>query len=112
MVSVPDMSREQRNTAVVVDDMYVVRCWSFNNIEKYGAVARRYKTNLIKYVLAGTRDRYISQTLTSSLQQHMCRAHMCCSIPARIYEVSDHYRATDPQELFSANKAGLLNFLC
>ena len=54
VVSVPDLPREQRKTPVVVDAMYVVRRWLFHNDETYGAIARRYKNNLIKDVPAGT----------------------------------------------------------
>ena len=54
VVSVPDLSREQRQTVVVMDATYVVRRWSFHNDETFGAIARLYKNNLIKDVPAGT----------------------------------------------------------
>ena len=50
------------------------------------------------------------RSLKSSMQQHM----YALSRPARLSEVSEQYRAPDPQEFLSvsANKAGLLSFLC
>ena len=52
VVSVPDLQREKRKTAVVVDDMYAVRFWSFHTDETFGVIARPYNNNLIKYVPA------------------------------------------------------------
>ena len=50
------------------------------------------------------------RSLKSSAQQHL----YALSRPARLSEVSEQYRAPDPQEFLSvlAKKAGLLSFLC
>ena len=54
VVSVPDLPKEQRKTTVVVDAINAVRRWSFHKDEQFGAIATRYKNNLIQDVPAGT----------------------------------------------------------
>ena len=67
MISIPDLPREQRKTAMVVDAM-------LHNDETFGAVERRNK-DFNKHVPVGTSivhfccGRYISQSLKPSVQQ-------------------------------------------
>ena len=113
VVSVPDLQREQRKTAVVEDAMYAVRRWSFHNDETFGVIARRYTNNLVKDVPAIIHfccDRCNSPNLNSSVQQH----RYARSQPARLFEVREQCRTPDPQKFcsVSANKVRLLSFIC
>ena len=116
VVSYPCLPKEHRITAVVVDAMYAIRRWTFHKEEPFGSIATRYRKNLIQDVPAGTSiihfccDRYNPKSPKSSAQQHRYAG----SRSARLFEVSEQYRAPDPHEFFSvaANKAELLNFLC
>jgi len=106
----------ERKTAVIIDAMYAVQHWSFHKDETFGDIAQRYKKNLLNDIPDGTTivhfccDRYDQLGLKSSEQQHRYNR----SRPARQFEISDQFKAPDPQEFFSlsANKAGFLNYLC
>ena len=89
--SVPHLPQEEHKTAVVVDDMYNIRHWSFQRDETFGDIARRYLCNLLKDVPDGTKivhfccDRYSPIGLKSSEQQR----RYARSKPARLFEVSE-----------------------
>lgn len=114
--TVSSLPNVERKTAVVVDAMYAIRHWSFQREETFGSISERYIHHLLKDVPTGTEiihfccDRYSGQGLKAAEQQHRYSR----SRPAKVYEVCEQYRAPDPQEFFSvsANKAGLLSFLC
>ena len=54
VVSAPDLPKEQRKTTLVVVAIYAARRWSFHKDEQFGAIATRYKNNLIQDEPAGT----------------------------------------------------------
>lgn len=95
--------------------MHAIRQWSFQQEETFGAIARRYKHNLLNDVPPGTEiihfccDRYSRNSLKMAQQQHMYAG----SGAPRVFQVSEQFQAPDPVNFFSvsANKAGLLNFL-
>ena len=96
--------------------MHAIRQWSFQQEETFEAIARRYKHNLLNDVPPGTEiihfccDRYSRNSLKMAQQQHMYAG----SGAPRVFQVSEQFQAPDPVNFFSvsANKAGLLNFLC
>ena len=97
--AVPSLPQQNLKTAVVVDAMYAVRRWSFHKDETFGAVARRYRNNLLTDVPTGTDsihfccDRYNTLSLKYLEQQH----RYARSRPARQFEISEHYTVPDPQ---------------
>ena len=111
-----NLPQQQRKTAVIVDAMHAVRHWSFHKYETFGAISQRYRNNLLNDVPDGTAiihfccDRYNPLSLKSAEQQHRYTQ----SRPSRQFEISEQYTAPDPKDFFSvsANKAGLLHFLC
>ena len=111
-----ELPTEERKTAVVVDAMHAIRQSSFQQEETFGAIARRYKHNLLNDVPPGTEiihfccDRYSRNSLKMAQQQHRYAG----SGAPRVFQVSEQFQAPDPVNFFSvsANKAGLLNFLC
>lgn len=107
---------EHKQTAVVVDAMYVVRQWSFQKGETFGDVAHRYSRNLRSILPATTDVLHIccDSYSSSSIKALERQKRYDKSTRGKTYEVKAHFETPDPQDFFglSKNKSELLNFLC
>lgn len=105
-----------KQTAVVVDAMYVIRQWSFKKGETFGNVAQHYSKSLRSILPAETDILHICCDSYGSNSIKAAERHKRYDQTKRgkAYEVKEHYETPEPQDFFgvSKNKTELQNFLC
>ena len=113
---VSQLPGSEHKTAVMVDAMFAIRHWSFHKGETFGQIAQRFKHLLLSDIPSDTEsihfccDRYRTESLKTAERQKRSQK----SAPAKVYDIQEQIHAPEPLEFFSvsANKAGLLKFLC